>query len=194
MRRKFVVYLLISGTLLLALFAMERNSRVRADEGNGNIVGTWINTATVNTPPGAPPFVFTELATFNLGGTFLDTFALDHDSANPFVPPPLAVDFSDKLGTWKQVGDSNQFAVTFKEFLFAGPDTPTAVYGPILFPGQNVGMATVEAVVTLHTGAGGDTLTGPFTFQLTNLQGTVLFAGSGTVSATRLQIQPLATP
>ena len=194
MQRQLRLALLAVSIALLVLFALVPKSHVSAQDQQGSIVGTWINTATINTPPGAPPFVFTELATFNPGGTFLDTFALDHDSANPFVPPPLAVDFSDKLGTWKQVGDANQFAVTFKEFLFAGPNTPTADYGPILFPGQDVGMANVEAVVTLHTDAGADTLTGPFTFQLTNLQGTVVFAGSGTVSATRLKIQPLATP
>lgn len=158
----------------------------------GGIIGTWLVTSTINTPPGAPPFVFTELATFNPGGTFLDTFSLDHNSANPFVPPPLAVDFSDKFGVWKQVGSPNQYAITFKEFLFAGTNTPTSVYGPF-FPGQNVGMATVEAVATVQNGAGGDMITGPFTFQLTNLQGQLVFQGSGSFSATRLQIQPLAT-
>jgi hypothetical protein len=65
------------------------------------------------------------------------------------------------------------------------------VYGPF-FPGQNVGMATVQAVATLHTGAQRDTLTGPFTFQLTNLSELVVFAGSGTFSAARLEIEPLA--
>jgi hypothetical protein len=162
----------------------------------GGIVGTWIITATVNVPPGAPPFGFTELGSFNPGGTFLDTFSIDFSSQNPFlVGPfaPLAVNFSDKFGTWKQMGaDSNQFAVTFKEFLFAGANTPTAVYGSF-FPGQNVGVATVEAVATLQNGPAGDTATGPFTFQLTNLQGVEVFAGSGTFSATRLKIEPLAT-
>lgn len=195
MRRQLGPYLVAFSIVVLAVLASMPNSHVKADENQqGSIVGTWMITSTINTPPGTPPFVFTELGSFNPGGIFIDTFSLDHNSANPFVPPPLAVDFSDKFGTWKEVGDSNQFAGTFKEFLFAGPDTPASVYGPILFLGQNVGVATVEFVATLQTGAGGDTITGPFTFQLTNLQGATVFTGSGTFSGTRLQIQPLATP
>ncbi len=193
MQRQSRLYLLALSIVLVALFASMPRSHVKAQNQQGSIVGTWIITATVNTPPGAPPFVFTELASFNPGGIFIDTFSLDHNSANPFVPPPLAVDFSDKFGTWEEVGDSGQFAITFKEFLFAGANTPTTLYGPIFFPGQNVGVATVEAVATLQTTGSGQTLSGPFTFQLTNLQETVVGAGSGRFSATRLRIQPLAT-
>jgi len=169
---------------------------VRADEG-GSIVGTWINTVTVNTPPGAPPFVFTELVSFNPGGTIIDTFSIAHSSQNPFlVGPfaPLAADFSDGFGTWKQLGDeSNQFAGTFKRLIFAGASTPTAVYGSF-YPGQNVGVGTVQFVATLQRGQNGDALTIPFTFQLTNLSGQVVLAASGTASATRLKIESLATP
>ncbi len=190
---RFGAVVALAIALMVVAILPESTRKARAQDGGGTIVGTWVFTSTLNTPPGAPPFVFTELGSFIPGGIFIDTFSLKN-SANPFVPPPVAVDFSDKFGTWRQVGDdSNQFAITFKEFLFAGADTPTALYGPILFPGQNVGVATIEAVATLHSGAGGDTITGPFTFQLTNLQGTVVGSGSGTFSATRLQIQPLAT-
>lgn len=180
---KRVRYWVLAAVVVLALLALLPSPHVKADDAS--IVGTWMVASTI------PPFVFTELASFNRGGTFIDTFSLDENSANPFVPPALAVNFSSKFGIWKQVGDSNQFAITFKEFLFAGALTPTSVYGPILFPGQNVGMATVDVVATLQTA---DTATGPFTFQLTNLQGVVVFAGSGTFTATRLKIQPLATP
>ncbi len=40
----------------------------------------------------------------------------------------------------------------------------------------------------------GDTLAGPFTVQFANLGGQVVFAGSGTISAKRLKIEPLTTP
>ena len=169
-------------------------SVVRAD--GGSVVGAWINAVTVNTPSGPQPLA-TEFFAINPGGTFIDTLTIAHSSQNPFFTgpfAPLAVDFSDAIGTWKQVGDdSNQFAFTFKRFLFAGANTPTAAYGAF-FPGQNVGEATIEAVGTLQTSASGQTLSGPFTFQLTNLQGTVVLAASGTFSATRLKIEPLATP
>jgi hypothetical protein len=167
---------------------------VRAD--GGSVVGSWINMVTVNTPSGPQPLT-TELIAINPGGTFIDTLTIAHSSQNPFFTgpfAPLAVDFSDAIGTWKRVGDdSNQFAFTFKRFLFAGANTPTAAYGSF-FPGQNVGMATIEAVGTLRTSAAGQTLSGSFTFQLTNLQETVVLPASGTFSATRLEIEPLAAP
>lgn len=150
-----------------------------------------------DTPPGAPPLVITELLSINPGGTFIDTLSIAHSSQNPlFSGPfaPLAVDFGDAFGTWKQRGDdSNQFAITFKRLLFAGANTPTAIYGAC-FPGQHVGSASIQAVATLRHGEHWDTLTGPFTFQLTNLDGRVVLAASGTFSATRLKIEPLATP
>ena len=197
--RKPGLYFTAACIVLLALFALLRltpSSPVKADEGS-SIVGTWINAVAVNTPSGSQPLA-TELASFNPGGTFADAISIAFSSQNPaFTGPfaPLAVNFSDGLGTWKQVGDdSNQFALTFKRFIFAGATTPTAYGAGPFFPGQNVGVATIEAVATLETGASGQTLTGPFTFQLTNLQGTVVLAARGTFSATRLQIQPLASP
>jgi hypothetical protein len=192
--RKLGLYFTGACIALLALLAVVRltpSSPVKAD--GGSIVGTWILTVTVNTPPGAPPFVETELTAINPGGTFTLTGTAfnAHSSENPFLPPPLAADFSDGYGTWKQTGDdSNQFALTFKRLIFAGANTPTAAYGSF-FPGENVGVATIEAVATLQTSAAGQTLTGPFTFQLRNLQGTQVFAGSGTFAATRLKIEPL---
>jgi hypothetical protein len=192
--RKLGLYFTAACIVLLALFALVRltpSSLVKAD--GGSIVGTWILTVTLNTPPGTPPFVETELTAINPGGTFTLTGTAfnAHSSENPFLPPSLAADFSDGYGAWKQMGDdSNQFALTFKRLIFAGANTPAALYGSF-FLGQSVGVATIEAVATLQTGAAGQTLTGRFTFQLTNLQGTQVFAGSGTFSATRVKIEPL---
>jgi hypothetical protein len=196
MRQYFKLCLLGLGFALLAMAVLKSNSPVKADDG-GSIIGTWINTVTVNTPPGAPPFVITELGSFNPGGTFIDTLSIAHSSQNPFLAgpfAPLAADFSDAYGIWRQSGDnSDQFAITFKRLIFAGADTPTAAYGTF-FPGENVGFASIQAVATLQHGQNGDTLTGPFTFQLTNLSGRVVLAASGSFSATRVKIEPLATP
>jgi hypothetical protein len=160
---------------------------------NHGIAGTWIITVTVNTPPDAPPFVFTDLIALNSGGTLTGASSAfnAHTSENPFLPAPLVVDTSDAYGTWSPEGDdSNQFALTFRRFLFAGANTSTALYGPN-FPGQNVGVNTVEAVGTFHTGKNGDSLTGSFTNQFVNLNGEAFFAGNGTFTATRLGIEPL---
>ncbi|PYN95581.1 MAG: hypothetical protein DMD89_19345 [Candidatus Rokuibacteriota bacterium] len=102
------------------------------------------------------------------------------------------MDSSDSFGSWRRLHDSDQFAVTFKRLLFAGANTPTALYGPFI-PGQHVGLETVQAVLTVHASADGDTLAGPFTVRFANLGGQVVFAGSGTISAKRIKIEPLAT-
>jgi hypothetical protein len=193
--RKLGCYLgLATCTLILLLLIWVRGS-VKAAADDGTIVGTWIVTVTVNTPPGAPPFVFTDLITFNPGGTFTtgSTAFNAHTSENPFLPTPLVVDTSDGYGVWRPHGDdSSQFALTFRRFLFAGSKTSTALYGSA-FPGQNVGANNVEATATFKSGEGGDTLSGPFTTQFVNLSGQVVFPGSGTFTATRLKIAPLAT-
>jgi len=193
----------LSATLALAAFVVtlggSHATRAQGQQGQqggqGSVVGTWIVTVYVNTPAGLQPFA-TELASFNPGGTFADAISLAFSAESPaFTGPlaPFAVNFSDAFGTWKPVGDgSNQFAGTFKRFLYAGANTPTAAYGSF-YPGQNVGQATVEFAGTVQTTSSGQILSGSFTFQLTNLQGTVVLTGSGPFTATRLKIQPLAT-
>ena len=196
---RFRRLLVAGGAVVLVvavLLAAVPRSRGQGGEGDGSIVGTWLVTVDVNTPSGPQPFA-TELASFNPGGTFADAISIAHSSQNPaYAGPfaPLAVDFSDALGTWRQAGDdSNQVALTFKRFIYAGANTPAAAYGSF-FPGQNVGTATIEAIGTLQNGANGQIVSGPFTFQLTNLQGTVVLKAGGNFSATRVQILPLATP
>jgi hypothetical protein len=197
--RRLGAIAILGGVVILALAVANLPTlQVKAQDQQGSIVGSWLVKVDVNTPAGPAPFA-TELASFNPGGTFVDAISIAFSSQNPgFAGPlaPLAVNFSDALGTWKPVGeDSNQFAATFKRFIFAGPNTPTGPTGyGSFFPGQNVGIATIEAVGTVQTGAGGDTAAGQFTFQLTNLQGTVVLAASGTFSATRVKIEPLAAP
>jgi len=177
--------------IVMSLIALMPSLWAQTD--NQSIVGTWIITVTVNTPPGAPPFIFTDFIAFHEGGTLTAASSAfnAHTSENPFLPAPLVVDTSDGYGSWKPLGDdTNQFALTFKRFLFAGTNTSTALYGPF-FPGQNVGVNAVQAVGAVHSGRNGDSLTGSFTNQFVNTGGQVVFAGSGTFTAIRLAIQPL---
>jgi hypothetical protein len=172
-----------------------RTTSAQDNQGNqSSVVGTWIVTVNVDTPAGSQPLA-KELASFNSGGTFIDAISIAFSSENPaFAGPfaPLAVNFSDAFGAWKTVGgDSSKVAATFKRFLFAGANTPTAAYGSF-FPGQNVGEATIEVAGTLQATTSGEILLGSYTFQLTNLQGTVVLGGSGTFTASRVNIQPLA--
>src|SRR6516164_9614170 len=128
----------IVSIVLLSLAAFMQSARAQA--GNQSIVGTWTVTVTVNTPPGAPPFVFTDLFAFNQGGTLTaasSTFNA-HTSENPFLPPPMVVDTSDGYGVWKSTDDnSDRVAITFQRFLFAGAATSTKIYSPFV-PAQYV--------------------------------------------------------
>jgi hypothetical protein len=155
----------------------------RAQADNQSIVGTWTVTVTVNTPAGAPPFVFTDFIAFNQGGTLSaasSTFNA-HTSENPFLPAPLVVDTSDGYGVWKSTDDDPaRVAITFKRFLFAGAATSSYAF---LYPGQYVGENAVQAVGTLRD----DQLAGSFTTRFTNLAGQPTFSGNGTFTAIRLK-------
>jgi hypothetical protein len=194
MQRPSRRHLLAVSVLVFALVALTTGARVKADDDQeGSIVGAWIGAATFNTPPGTPPFVEAELASIYPGGIVTGTSGIDHSSQNPFVPPALAVNLSDYFGTWTRIGDSNQIAITFKRLLFAGTGTPSTIYHQ-LFLGQNIGLASIQAVLTLQQTNNGDILSGPFTFQLKDLSGSKVLTGSGTVSLSRVAIEPLATP
>jgi hypothetical protein len=185
MQKRLLLFVVVF--MLFALFGSTPNLHAQA----GSVVGAWEITVNVNVPPGAPPFIFTEVGTFSLGGTFTDTISIAHSSENPYLPPPLAVDFSDGYGTWRQTPGTNQFAGTFKRLLYAGPYTPVEIYGPgPLLPGQQVGEAIIELAGTLQSDG---TVAGRFTFQLTNLASAEVFADGGTFTATRINIRPLET-
>jgi hypothetical protein len=176
-------------TALAVIVAALGASRTVHAQATGTVIGAWELTVNVNVPLGAPPFILTEVGTFHLGGTFADAISIAHSSQNPYVPPPLAVDFSDAYGAWRQTPGTNQVALTLKRLTFAGPYTPTAIYGSFL-QGQQVGEAIVEATGTLQSDG---TLAGKFTFQLTDLAGTEVFADGGTFTAKRINIEPLAS-
>ncbi len=171
-----------------ALFGLTLASKANAeDDDDRSVVGAWIITAEL-----APGFVETELIAINRGGTLTATSATfnAHSSENPFLPPFLVVDISDAYGRVRREGESNRFAGTFKRLLFAGARTDPDLYGEF-FVGQQVGVATIQFVLTLRHGPDGDTMDGPFTFQVRNLQNEVVGTGSGTASLVRLNIEPL---
>jgi hypothetical protein len=189
--RKLLWFGVLASLGLSAMVVFMPRTLVQADDPD--IVGTWLVTTTPNIPPGTPPLVYAEFVSFNPGGTLTDTHAIAHASELPFLPPAVAVDSSDAYGVWRHASAANQIATTHKRLLFAGANTPTSLYGPF-FPGQHVGFESVQTVLTHQIGPNGETLSGPFTVEYANLSGQVVFADSGTVSMTRVTIQPLATP
>jgi hypothetical protein len=77
------------------------------------------------------------------------------------------------LGSWKQTGPDT-FAISFKSFVFSAT-------------GEGAGSVVVRSVVTLR----GDSLSGPFKFDVMDPAGKVLDSGSGTASATPFTIPDL---
>lgn len=183
-------------SIVLSLATFLPSARAQADDHS--MVGTWVVTVTVNTPTGAPPFIFTDIIAFNRGGTLTaGSSAFNaHSSENPFLPPPLVVDTSDGYGVWKPAGDdSGQVAITFERFLFAGAATRSYSFS---FPGQCIGVNAVQAVGTLQDA---DHLAGSFTTEFTEFTncavlvgGQTKFSGNGTFTAKRLKIEPLFKP
>ena len=111
--RRFALHSRLYGMIptlgLVAVFILTASSLTKADdEQERRIVGTWIGTTTLDTPPDTPPFVFTELVSFNLDGTVTGTNGISHCAQNPFVPPPFAVDLSDYFGSWVLIDDSSR--------------------------------------------------------------------------------------
>jgi hypothetical protein len=188
--RKLLFCLVILCLWLSTLLVLRPSTLATAD--GLSIVGTWLVTTTPDVPPGTLPFSYAELVSLNPGGTLVDTHAIAHGAELAFLPPAVAVDSSDAFGIWQQAG-TNQIATTHKRLLFAGPNTPPALYGPSL-PGQHVGFESVQTMLTIQWDADGETLSGPFAVQFANLSGQVVFADSGTVVFKRLKLQRLAAP
>ena len=191
MKREWKLFVSALTLATFASFAVTPTPRAMAqDDQGGSVVGTWTGAATFDTPPGTPPFIEAELASIYPGGIVTGTSGIDHSSQNPFVPPALAVNLSDYCGTWAPVGDTNEIAATFKRLLFAGPGTPGTIYHQ-LFLGENIGLASIQSVLTLQHTDGSDILKGRFTFKHTNLSGVQVLTGGGSVSLKRVAIEPL---
>lgn len=77
------------------------------------------------------------------------------------------------LGSWESRG-RRRVAITFQRFEF-GPE------------GEPVGRVVVRTEVIVR----GDEFSGPFEFDVFNLEGDVVFSGDGTATAARFPVQPL---
>jgi hypothetical protein len=186
--KRIVPLLVVFATFCVSSFAQDLN--LAEGQGRVSIVGTWIGKLIFDTPPGAPPFAISELVSFNESGTVMGTNGISHFSANPFVPPALAVDLSEHFGSWVRIGESNRFAVTFKRLLFGGSNTPTAIYG-VFSPGQEIGLATIQVIGLVEHTEAGDQISGRFAIQFKNRNGEVVFTASGNVSLSRMEVEPL---
>lgn len=172
-RLSYLAALLLAAVAALAVVVTPTPLRTGAQTGTPmaghGFVGAWRLTVT---EPGNPPLP--ALTTFAADGTLLDS--------DPPVSPGSGgepVTFrSSGHGVWQQSGPTAA-ALTFVQLVTDGQ-------------GHFVGTTTISAQVTL--GADGNSLRGPFSVTAADPSGKVLFQGTGTVEATRITVQPMATP
>lgn len=159
-----IVAVLALGTLRLGSGA-QTGTPSAAD---GSFVGAWH--LTTETPFGASQSLITLMADGTI--LFSDRPVFPGDAGFPVTH------FSAGHGTWVQTG----------------PDTAAATWVFFMTDGDGnfLGVVTDSAEMTL--GADGTSWSGPFSSSTADPTGNVLFVGGGTVHASRITIQPLATP
>jgi hypothetical protein len=174
-------------SVLLTALAVTPGSPAIADD----CVGSWIGTISFDA---GSPSVMGQI-NINRDGTITGTDGTAHSSQVQFPPvlSAFAVDNGDYFGSWVHIG-GNQIGGTIKELLFAGPNTPTQIYGPF-YVGQNVGIGTLSAEVTCQHASSGEVATGHWTLQLESFfLDKVVITNSGTLYFTPVAIEPLAKP
>lgn len=172
MRRWFMPAILVV-TVIAALVLGPGPVRTGA-QGNtpsvgASVVGAWRLTVTSAGRPATQ-----SLATFSSDGTLINS----DQPISPAGDGQPATISSVGHGVWHQAG-ATTVQLTFVELV-------TDLQGRFL------GTTTVSAQLTL--GADGQNFRGPFTVTVADPSGKVLFTGTGAVQATRIAIQPMATP
>ncbi len=131
-------------------------------------VGAWH--LTTQTPFGASQ----SLATFMADGTLVFS---DRPSQPGGAGFPVTF-ISTAHGVWQATG----------------PGTAAATFVEFVTDGEGHFIAIVTDSVEMNLGANGATWSGRFSSTTTDPTGKVLYVGGGTVKATRITVQPLATP
>ena len=126
--------------------------------------GAWVGTITSG--PGGPP-PFRVLMNFGADGNFIGS--ADGDSL---------VGASPSFGVWERVGDPTlrKYAATFLQIYYAPDSSPTAL---------------VKVRQTFILNKAGNTMEGPATVDIFLPDGTLVFSGTATGTATRIQSEPL---
>lgn len=130
------------------------------------IEGSWV---VIVTPNGAPPF--RGLITFDTGGGLIASAQGDILLNPPPGVPPVA---TAGHGAWKRTGN-RRYAFTFRQILY-GSD------------GSYQGEAKSRHKITLN--ASGNQWSGQLQFEIFDADGNVVFSGSGTEQATRIEVEP----
>ncbi len=169
--KKVFLALFMAAITTMAAFAQSGENRTQSEEasviGNEryapNPIGSWMG---VVTSEGGGPPPFRVLMNFTKDGGF--TGSGDGDNSVGSV----------QYGVWEKVGGGNsrQFAVTFLQLYYAADGTST-------------GSGKIRQTVILNRS--GDTWYGPAQVDIFAPDGTLVFSGAATATATRIQSEPL---
>jgi len=173
--KKIFLALIIAAMTTMAAFAQSDENQTRADETSvmsndsnaANPTGSWMGVVTAG--PGGPP-PFRVLMNFTKDGGF--TGSGDGDVGTTQSGSP-------QYGVWERVGGANsrRFAVTFLQLYSTNGS------------GASQGMAKIRQTVILSRS--GDTWQGPAKVDIFAPNGTLVFSGTATATATRIQSEPL---
>ncbi len=173
--RKIFLALIIAAMTTMSAFAQSNENQTQSDETSieinasnaDNPTGSWMGVVT-NTQGGPPPFRV--LMNFTKDGGF--TGSGDGDVGTTQSGSP-------QYGVWERVGgrNSRRFAVTFLQLYSTNGS------------GASQGMAKIRQTVILSRS--GDTWQGPAKVDIFAPNGTLVFSGTATATATRIQSEPL---
>jgi hypothetical protein len=159
--RKLFIALMIAAMTTLTAFAQTNNTPQWTSP-----TGSWEGVVT-SIGGGPPPFRV--LMNFTKDGGFIGSG--DGDSSTNRSGSP-------QYGVWERIGDKNSrtYSVTFRQLFYASDST-------------SLGSARMQQTVILNES--GDTWNGPFVVRIYAPDGTLVFTGTGTATATRIQSEPL---
>ena len=171
--KKMFLALIIAAMTTMTVFAQSDENQTQANDeitiksnldNSNNPTGSWIGVVT--TAPGGPP-PFRVLMNFTADGGFVGTGDGDN-----------FVGGSPQHGVWERVGGKNsrRFAVTFRQLFYAPDSSPTRL---------------VKVRQTVILSRSGDTWHGPAKVDIFAPDGTLIFSGTATATATRIQSEPL---
>ena len=169
--KKIFLALIIAAMTTMAAFAQSDKNQTQADKTSvmsnvlnaGDLTGSWEGVVTAG--PGGPP-PFRVLMTFTGVGGFVGSGDGDNSVGSP------------QYGVWERIGSSNsrRFALTFLQ-LFYAPDASSR------------GSAKIRQTIFLSES--GNAWPGPGTVDIFAPDGTLVFSGTATATATRIQSEPL---
>lgn len=164
----------VMGVMLALLVMVPTLLQPAASRAQGTeqqpLAGSWM--ITVNATSGGEDFSFKSLATFTADGSYVGT--TQGDTILNASPGALPIT-SPQHGTWTSLGNAT-YALTFMAIL-------TDLQG-------NFG-ATLKVRQTINLNQTGDTWSGPFRAEYFDANGNVIFTFSGTMQATRINVEPL---